>query len=137
MSNATRYIKSVDAGDPLMKVIGRLMLAAIFLVSGIDKLTNYAGTIEYMQSAGLPGFLLPAVIAVELGGSLLVVAGWKTRWASIALAGFTLLAALFFHLHPSDENQMIHFMKNIAIAGGFIILARAGLGAWSIDGLRG
>lgn len=89
-----------------------------------------------MQSASLPGILLPAAIVVELGGSLCVVVGGKTYWASLALAGFTLLAALLFHLHPGDENQMIHFMKNIAIAGGFIILARAGPGAWSIDGLR-
>lgn len=133
MSKSSRETDSANTLEALAGLTGRLMLAAIFVISGYDKVTHYGDTIEYMRSAGLPGFLLPAAIVVELGGSLLVVVGWKTFWASMALAIFTMLAALFFHLHPGNENQMIHFMKNIAIAGGFVILSRAGPGAWSID----
>jgi putative oxidoreductase len=88
-----------------------------------------------MESQGVPGLLLPLVIIVELVGGLSVAVGWQTRLAAVALAGFTVVAALLFH-YPVDEGQMIHFMKNIAIAGGFLVLAMAGPGAWSLEGRR-
>jgi putative oxidoreductase len=81
----------------------------------------------------VPGVLLPLVILVELGGGLLVLVGLWTRYAAIALAGFCVLAALFFHYHPEDQMQMINFMKNLTIAGGFLVLAGAGPGALALD----
>ncbi len=89
-----------------------------------------------MARAGVPGSLLPVVIAVELLGGLLIVIGWQTRLVAIGLAIFTLLAAYLFHMNFGDRNQTIHFMKNVAIAGGFLALAAGGPGAWSIDGRR-
>ena len=116
-------------------LIGRLMLVAIFVQSGWSKIWGYEGTAKYMDSVGVPGTLLPLVILVELVGGLLVAVGWQTRLAALALAGFTLVAALLFHF-PVDQGQMIHFMKNIAITGGFLVLAMAGPGAWSLEGRR-
>jgi putative oxidoreductase len=112
------------------------MLAAIFVQSGWGKIVDYAGTAQYMESAGVPGGLLPVVIVVELGSAMLIVIGWQTRLAALALAGFTVVAGVLFHLKIADQNQMIHFMKNIAIAGGFLVLAMAGPGAWSLEGRR-
>jgi len=118
-------------------LVGRVMLAAIFVQAGWGKIWSYGGTAKYMESQGVPGMLLPLVIAVELVGGLLVAVGWQTRLAAIALAGFTLAAGLLFHFQPADQGQMIHFMKNIAITGGFLVLAMTGAGAWSLDGRRG
>ncbi len=119
--------------NPLFLLIGRVLLSLIFIMSGYAKITGYAGTQHYMESAGLPGVLLPLVILVELGGGLAILVGWMTRWAALALAGFTLLAALLFHANFGDQNQMVHFVKNLAIAGGFLALAAAGAGPLSID----
>ena len=115
---------------------GRVLIAALFLIAGVGKLGAYAGTQGYMQSHGVPGALLPAVIALELGGGLLIVAGLWTRIAALALAGFTLLAALLFHANFADATQQIMFLKNLAIAGGFLMLAANGAGAWSVDARR-
>ena len=115
---------------------GRVLLALIFLVAGIEKISGYAGTEAYMASKGVPGMLLPLVIALEVGGALLVIIGWQTRLAAFALAGFSIAAAVLFHFVPGDSMQMIMFMKNLAIAGGFLILAAHGAGAWSLDGRR-
>ena len=95
---------------------------------------QYAGVVDYMQSNGVDGRLLPLVILTELGGGLLVLFGLKTRWAAIALGGFCLLTALFFHL---GADQTVHFRMNIAMAGGFLLLATFGPGAWSLDAWRG
>jgi putative oxidoreductase len=114
-------------------LFGRLMLAAIFVLSGWEKIWGYEGTAQYMQSQGVPGILLPLVILVELVGGLLIVIGWQTRLAAVALAGFTLVAAVLFH-YPVDEAQAIHFMKNLAISGGLLVLVMAGPGAWSAEG---
>lgn len=111
-------------------LIARLLLALIFIVEAWLKITAYAGTVFYMEANGVPGFLLPVVIATELGGGILVVAGLLTRAAAVALAGFSLLTALFFHLSP---DQAVHFYKNLSMAGGFLALAASGPGAWSID----
>ncbi len=115
---------------------GRILIAALFLIAGVGKLGAYAGTQGYMQSHGVPGALLPAVIALELGGGVLIVAGLWTRIAALALAGFTLLAALLFHANFADATQQIMFLKNLAIAGGFLMLAANGAGAWSVDARR-
>jgi putative oxidoreductase len=114
-------------------LLGRLGLAAIFILSGLSKITGYADTQAYMASQGVPGGLLPLVIAVELGGGLAVAVGWLTRLAALGLAGFSIAAAVLFHYQPADQMQMIMFMKNIAIAGGFLVLFAQGAGEWSID----
>src|SRR3546814_6823761 len=87
-----------------------------------------------MESAGVPGLLLPLVIALELGGGLAILAGVFTRWLSLAFAGFTVLAALLFHFDLADPVQSLLFWKNLAIAGGFLVLAANGPGALSLDG---
>jgi putative oxidoreductase len=117
-------------------LVARILLSLIFIQGGFNKLMGYAGTVGYMESAGVPGVLLPLVILTELGGGLLILFGWRTRTVSFLLAGFTLLAGLLFHLKTGDRNQMIHFMKNVAIAGGFLSLMALGGGDWSLDGIR-
>ena len=115
------------------ELVGRVLLASLFLLSGVSKLGAYGATAAYMSSAGVPGALLPAVIAVELLGSLAVIVGWKTRAAAALLAGFSLLAAFLFHNNFADQIQMIMFLKNVAIAGGFLLLVANGAGAISLD----
>jgi putative oxidoreductase len=117
----------------LSDLSGRALLAVLFLVAGFGKLGAYAGTQAYMASKGVPGALLPLVIALELGGGALIVAGLWTRAAALALAAFTLLAAAIFHANFADQIQQIMFLKNLAIAGGFLLLAARGAGAWSLD----
>lgn len=118
-------------------LVARLLLAHIFLISGIGKLgAGYAGTQGYMESMGVPGMLLPLVIALEIGGSLALIAGFCTRWAALALAGFCVAAALLFHRNFGDQIQMIMFMKNFTMAGGMLMLYVHGAGAWSVDAKR-
>jgi putative oxidoreductase len=118
----------------LTGLAGRILLAVMFLLSGLGKLGAYSATAAYMSSAGVPGALLPLVIITELGGGLAIVAGWKTRTVALLLAGFCLLTAITFHRNFADQNQMIHFLKNVSIAGGFLLLAANGPGPLSIDG---
>jgi putative oxidoreductase len=118
----------------LTGLAGRILLAVMFLLSGLGKLGAYSATAAYMASAGVPGALLPLVIITELGGGLAIVAGWKTRTVALLLAGFCLLTAITFHRNFADQNQMIHFLKNVSIAGGFLLLAANGPGPLSIDG---
>ena len=115
-------------------LLARAMLAYIFIVEGVGKIAGYAGVAGYMQAHGVDGRLLPLVILTELGGGLLVLFGWKTRWAAIALFGFCLLTALFFHM---GADQAIQLQKNVAMAGGFLALALLGPGPWSVDAWRG
>lgn len=119
----------------LAPLAGRSLLALIFVLSGAGKLAAYAGTQQYMESAGVPGLLLPLVILAELGGGLALIAGLFTRFSAVALAGFSMVAAVLFHADFADQNQMIHFMKNVSIAGGLLLLAAHGAGAWSLDAL--
>lgn len=118
-------------------LIGRILLAHIFLISGITKIGNYAGTQAYMDSVGVPGALLPLVILTEILFPIAMIIGWQTRLAALALAGFTLLSALFFHTNFADQMQLIQFMKNLAITGGLIVVAAVGAGALSVDQRRG
>jgi putative oxidoreductase len=125
----------------------RILLGVFFVMSGYSKLTGYSATEAYMAAHGLPGALLPLVILTELGGGLAVVLGFWTRWAALALAGFSLLAGFIFHDGFAivsgwftqagttvDMNQFINFMKNVTIAGGFLALSGAGPGRISVDG---
>ena len=113
---------------------GRILLAHIFLLAGLNKITGYSGTQGYMEAMGVPGMLLPLVILLEVGGALALIVGWQTRWAAYALALFSIVAALIFHSNLSDQTQMILFMKNWALAGGLLVLAANGAGAFSLDG---
>ena len=115
------------------ELAGRVLLAGMFLMSGLGKIAAYAGTAAFMSSVGVPGVLLPLVIATEVIGAVAIIAGWQTRIVAFLLAGFTLLAAAFFHNNFGDQNQMIHFLKNVSIAGGFLLLVANGAGPLSID----
>ena len=127
-----------------LTLVGRLLLSVLFLPAGIGKLTGFAGTVGYIASKGLPMPELGAVIAivVELGGSAALILGFKTRWAAVVLALFTLAASIFFHNFwalPADQayvNQLM-FYKNIAVIGGLLVLAANGAGAFSVDAKRG
>lgn len=114
-------------------LLARLLLSHMFILSGLQKITGYAGTAQYMESVGVPGILLPLVIIVELFGGLAVLTGFFTRWACWALATFSVLAALIFHWDFSNQMQTIMLMKNLAIAGGFLVLAMHGPGGISLD----
>jgi putative oxidoreductase len=116
-----------------LSLLGRIGLSLIFLISGWGKIAGYAATQGYMESQGVPGGLLPLVIALELGGGLAILAGFYTRWVALALAGFTIAAALIFHANLGDQMQALMFWKNLAIAGGFLLLAANGAGALSFD----
>ncbi|ASY73101.1 putative membrane protein (plasmid) [Sinorhizobium fredii CCBAU 83666] len=122
-----------------LALIGRLLLAAIFLSSGFEKLADPARTIGYIAAANLPlpwvGYAIALV--VELGGGILLVLGYQARLAALVLAVFTLASALGFHTNFADQNQVIHFMKNLAITGGFLQIVAFGAGAFSLDGRSG
>ena len=117
----------------VLELTGRILLAAMFLISGLGKIGSYAATAGYMSSAGVPGALLPLVIATEVAGAVCVVVGWKTRVTAFLLAGFTLLTAAIFHHNFADQTQAIMFLKNVSIAGGLLVLAANGAGPLSID----
>lgn len=112
---------------------GRILLSLLFLLSGLGKIGAYAGTAAYMSSVGVPGALLPAVIATEVLGALAIIIGWKTRVIAFLLAGFSLLTAVVFHNNFGDQIQMIMFLKNVSIAGGYLLLVANGPGPLSID----
>ena len=120
----------------IAELTGRVALAAIFLLAGLNKLGAYEGTQAYMASAGVPGALLPAVIALEVIGALFLIAGLWTRLTALALAGFSVISAALFHANLGDQLQFILFFKNIAMAGGFLVVAAHGAGALSIDARR-
>jgi putative oxidoreductase len=112
---------------------GRILLSVLFLLSGLGKIGAYSGTAAYMSSVGVPGVLLPAVIAAEVLGALAIIVGWKTRVTAFLLAGYSLLTAVIFHSNFSDQIQVIMFFKNVSIAGGFLLLVANGSGPLSID----
>ena len=116
-------------------LVGRVLITAMFLIAGIGKISGYAGTQGYMQSMGVPGALLPLVIALEIVGAIAIVAGYRTRLVAAALAGFTLAAAVIFH-GGADQMQQIMLLKNVAVAGGFLFLVARGAGDWSLDARR-
>ena len=117
------------------KLAGRILLAAIFIPAGWGKIAGYAGTAGYMDSMGVPGMLLPAVILVELGGGLALLVGAWTRWAGLALAGFCILAAVLFHRDFAQGANAYLFWKNLAIAGGMLYVFAAGAGKLSVDAM--
>ena len=123
----------MDKLQELSAPIGRLFLSMIFIFSGFTKVIGYAATQGYMESMGVPGMLLPLVIALELFGGIAIFLGFKARLIALLFVGFNIISALLFHQFWIDESQMNPFMKNIAIAGGFLMIFAHGAGAYSID----
>lgn len=126
-----------------LSLIGRLLMALLFLPAGIGKIGGFAGAVGYIGSKGLPLPELGVAIAivVEVGGALALIAGFGTRFAALALALFTLAASFFFHNYwgmPAEQAMMqqLMFFKNIAVVGGLLVLAAHGAGAWSLDAKR-
>jgi putative oxidoreductase len=115
---------------------GRVLLAALFLLAGLQKIGGYDGTLAYMASQGVPGFTLPPVIALEVLGALAIIVGWQTRLVALLLAGFSIVSGLLFHFQPDDAMQMTMLLKNLSISGGFLLLVAHGAGAWSLDARR-
>jgi len=123
----------------LQLLIGRVLLSIIFIVAGIGKLGGVAGTAGYMASMGipLPNITVWLVIALEILGGVAILLGFFTRYAAWALAAFCVASGYLGHFQPEDQMQMTSFMKNLAMAGGFLALAAAGAGSFSIDARRG
>jgi len=122
--------------NSFIHLAGRILLAIIFILAGIGKIKDPAGTIGYMQSVGLPGILLWPTIALEVLGGLAIVVGFQTRLVAFLLAGFTVVAAVMFHNNFGDQMQMIMFLKDISIAGGLLLLVASGSTALSVDTKR-
>jgi putative oxidoreductase len=126
------------AAQSAAALLGRILMCVIFILSGIGKISDPAGTKQYIEAAGLP---LPDIayivsMIVELGGGILLLIGYQTRLVALVMGLFTIAAALGFHSNFADQNQQIHFLKNLAIAGGFLQIVAFGAGAWSLDGRR-
>lgn len=121
--------------NAILSLLGRVSLSLIFIISGAGKIAGYAATQGYMEAMGVPGALLPLVIALELGGGLAIAAGVFARWIALALALFSIVAAVIFHANFADQMQAINFWKNVAMAGGFLLLAAQGPGSLSLDAL--
>jgi len=123
---------------PAIPTIGRAFIAAIFLFSGIGKLMAPGAALAYMGSLGLPlpELGLVAAVALELAGSLLLIVGYRTRLVALLLAVYALVTALIFHHALADQNQMFHFLKNLAMAGGLLQVVAFGAGAFSLDNRR-
>jgi putative oxidoreductase len=116
----------------IISLAGRVLLSLIFIYSGWSKIGGFDGTVQYMQSFGIPAYLLPPVIALELGAGLAILFGLLARWAGLALAVFCLAAAFIFHFDFADRTQSIMFMKNLAMAGGLLLLFANGPGQLSV-----
>jgi putative oxidoreductase len=116
----------------LFLMTGRLLIAIIFLHEGITKMTNYTAALNYAEAAGVPGVLLPFAIIMELACGASILTGIYTRAAAFALSGFCVFTALVFHRDFADINQLLHFEKNLAMAGGLLALMVAGPGRWTL-----
>lgn len=121
--------KSEDVGF----LVARILLPVLFIVAGWGKITGYAGTQQYMEAMGVPGFFLPLTILLEFGGGLAILFGFLTRFTAVSTAIFTIITALVFHTNFSVDGNSINFMKNLSIAGGYLLLFITGPGAYSID----
>ena len=117
----------------ILELIGRIFISLIFLLAGIRKIFNYEGTIGYMESFGVSGYLLIPAIVIEILFPLLVIIGYKTKFSAMILSLFAILLAIIFHTDFSNQIQLMSFLKNFAIAGGFLILFVKGAGKYSID----
>ena len=131
MSNTTS-----NSNPGVVPFVGRILVAAIFILSGLGKIGAPAATQGYIAAMGLPAPLLAYIgaTAVELGGGLLLLAGYRTKLVAAALAAVSIVTAFIFHHALADQNQMIHFLKNFAMAGGLLQFVAYGAGRISVDG---
>jgi len=119
-----------------LPLLGRILIASLFVPAGFEKLTGFKGAVDYAASAGhlpVPSLAIAAAIAIELGCGLLLLVGWKARWAAAGMALFAVATALAFHNNFADVDMQIHFFKNLAIAGGLLNFVYFGAGPFSID----
>ncbi|MCG7367008.1 DoxX family protein [Pantoea sp. ACRSH] len=116
-------------------LLARILMPILFITAGWGKITGYAATQQYMEAMGVPGFMLPLVILLEFGGGLAILFGFLTRFTALFTAGFTILTAFLFHSNFAEGVNQLMFMKNLSIAGGFLVLGLVGPGAYSIDRL--
>ena len=117
----------------IFDLIGRIFISGIFLLSGFNKIGSYNGTVDWMESFGLPGFLLIPAIVLEILAPILIIVGYQTRIAAGALSLFCIATAIIFHTDFSDQMQLIAFMKNLALAGGFLFLVVNGAKGYCLD----
>lgn len=119
----------------LVMLGGRVLMSGLFIWSGLGKLMNHEATISYIYSAGLPlaSVAYCIALAVELVAAPALLLGFKTRLAALIISSFSLVAAILFHFHPEDANQLTHFMKNLTITGGLLYVFASGGGAYSLD----
>ena len=123
----------VETMTKILDLIGRIFISTVFLLSGFNKIGNYEGTVGWMESFGLPGFLLVPAIILEIIAPILIIIGYQTRIAAGALSLFCLATAIIFHTDFSDQMQFIAFMKNIALSGGFLFLVVNGAKGYCFD----
>ena len=131
MSNAPMTLRFEVAAI----AVARILLSGLFLYEAWFKLTHYAQAVGYAETFGIPAAVLPLALIVEAGGGLLVLIGLQIRIAALALAAFCISTAVLFHLKLSDGGEVLHFGKDLGLAGGFLLLAAFGAGAFSIDAL--
>ena len=117
----------------VIEVLGRIFLSTLFLIEGTNKIFNYEGTIQYMENFGVPGYLAIPAIILEILFPLLLIIGYQTKIAALVMMIFTIVVAIIFHTNFDDQMQFITFFKDIAIAGGFIIIFVNGAGKFSVD----
>ena len=117
----------------IIDLLGRIFISVLFFINGIFKINNYDGTIEWMDSYGLPGIMIIPTIIIEIVAPILIVIGYKTKIAAALLFLFCISTAFIFHNEFSDQMQLTAFLKNIALAGGFMFLIANGAGAYSLD----
>ena len=114
-------------------LISRIFISSIFLLSGYNKIVNYGNTVEWMEGFGIPGFLLWPAIVLEIVLPILIIIGYRTQISAILLAMFCIATAVIFHFDFADQMQTIAFLKNFALAGGFLFIAAHGPKDWAID----
>ncbi|HCH51083.1 MAG TPA: hypothetical protein DEV59_10415 [Proteus sp.] len=119
--------------EDIALLIARILMPILFISAGYGKIEAYEGTQQYMQAMGVPGFLLPLTILLELGGGLAILFGFLTRTTAIFTSVFTILTALLFHSNFAEGMNQLMFMKNLTIAGGYLLFVVTGPGKWSLD----
>ncbi|WP_211442917.1 DoxX family protein [Collimonas humicola] len=129
----------MSAPNKYLPLIGRILIGAPFIMSGLGKLASYDATVGYIASVGLPlaGLGFAIAVLMEAGGGALLLLGYRTRLVAPLMALFTLATAIFFHHNFADQNQMIHFLKNIMLVGGLLNIAYFGAGPVSLDSASG
>jgi len=119
--------------NPYIGLAGRVLIALMYVGAGLNFIGDYSNTAAFMESKGVPGYLLVPTIILVVGGGVSIIVGWQTRLFAFLLAGFTLIAGIIFHNQFSDPNEFNHFMKNLSIVGGFLYLVKFGAGELSLD----